>query len=47
MRFLFRYRMSFHASTSAGTSPAEILMERLSSHLSIVHPGLEEIGKKR
>ena len=44
MRFLIKYRMSFVAST--GMSPAEILMERLSSHLSIAHPGLEEIGKK-
>ena len=44
MRFLFRYMMTPHAST--GVSPAKILMgRRLRSHLSMVHPGLEEIGK--
>ena len=44
MRFLFRYRMTPHAST--GVSPAELLMgRRLRSHLSMIHPGVKEIGE--
>ena len=44
MRFLFRYRMTPHAST--GVSPAELLMgRRLRSHLSMTHPGMKEIGE--
>ena len=44
MRFLFRYRMTLHAST--GVSPAELLMgRRLRSHLSMIHPGVKEIGE--
>ena len=45
MKFLFRrYKMTPHASTEV--SPAELLMgRRLHSHLSMVHPSLEEIGK--
>ena len=43
MRFLFRYRMTPHAST--GVSPAELLMgRRLRSHLSMIHP-VKEIGE--
>ena len=44
MRLLFRYRMTPHAST--GASPAELLMgRRLRSHLSMIHPGVKEIGE--
>ena len=44
MRFLFRYRVTPHAST--GVSPAELLMgRRLRSHLSMIHPGVKEIGE--
>ena len=44
MGFLFRYRMTPHAST--GVSPAQLLMgRRLRSHLSMIHPGVKEIGE--
>ena len=42
MRFHFMYRMTPHPST--GVSPAELLMKRkLCSHLSMIHPVVEEI----
>ena len=44
MRFLFRYRMTPHAST--GVSPAELLMgRRLRSYISMIHPGVKEMGE--
>ena len=41
LQFLFQYRITPHTTT--GLSPAELLMgRRLRSHLSLLHPGVEE-----
>ena len=41
LQFLFQYRITLHTTT--GLSPAELLMgRRLRSHLSLLHPGVEE-----
>ena len=41
LQFLFQYRITPHTTT--GVSPAELLMGQwLRSHLSLLHPGVEE-----